>query len=385
MKHVNISIDHNPYFSSPEVTALIAMFNIQIPKNMLTGLENIHYFNLLLGYTDIILNSTDLFQFLNDENINQLRNDSNTMLFFDCTFEGFGKQDLVIAQCLENNAVKYGINPKKIFFFTGNLQHINANINVIPTYILHQSFVTSEIKFSLNESRALCEKNLNKQVLSLSRRNRSHRVMAHFMLFKSKIFHNCLISQDRLEPEFDKIDPTIVAKMNCNYDDFMHYRNSLPMLVDGNVFHINSPFDPLIEVHSKTVFSIVNETHASNYDDTSLFFSEKILKPMINFQPMLIYGQPGINKKLNILGFKSYESYFDLSFDDEPDDIYRYQKLLISACEAVSYLESLSKEQQVEWRYKNTELLQYNYNQVIYLDALEGQISKFINLVKQII
>jgi hypothetical protein len=115
-----------------------------------------------------------------------------------------------------------------------------------------------------------------------------------------------------------------------------------------------------LNLHSKTMFSIVNETLISNYKNTSLFFSEKFLKPIINLQPMIIYGQQGINRKIQMLGFKTYEQYFDLSFDDEPDDVLRYKKLLISVENAVKHLKSLSRDKQIEWRFKESELLIYN-------------------------
>ena len=75
---------------------------------------------------------------------------------------------------------------------------------------------------------------------------------------------------------------------------------------------------------------------------------------------MIIYGQLGINRKIQMLGFKTYEQYFDLSFDDEPDDVLRYKKLLTSVKDTADYLQSLSRDKQIEWRFKESELLIYN-------------------------
>ena len=61
-----------------------------------------------------------------------------------------------------------------------------------------------------------------------------------------------------------------------------------------------------------------------------------------------------------MLGFKTYEQYFDLSFDDEPDDVLRYKKLLTSVKDTADYLQSLSRDKQIEWRFKESELLIYN-------------------------
>jgi hypothetical protein len=75
---------------------------------------------------------------------------------------------------------------------------------------------------------------------------------------------------------------------------------------------------------------------------------------------MIIYGQPGINRKIQMLGFKTYEQYFDLSFDNEPNDVLRYKKLLASIESTTNYLRSLSREEQIAWRFKELELLVYN-------------------------
>jgi hypothetical protein len=75
---------------------------------------------------------------------------------------------------------------------------------------------------------------------------------------------------------------------------------------------------------------------------------------------MVIYGQQGINRKIQMLGFKTYEDYFDLSFDDEPNDVLRYKKLLESVENTVKYLRSLSRDEQITWRFKELELLIYN-------------------------
>jgi hypothetical protein len=178
-------------------------------------------------------------------------------------------------------------------------------------------------------------------------------------LWKSQLRQDSIISQDTVN-NTATISTDILEKLNLNSNDWQEFKNSLPLLADGNNFHINAPFNHLPDLHSKTLFSIVNETLISNYKNTSLFFSEKLLKPIINYQPMVIYGQQGINRKIKMLGFKTYKDYFDLSFDDEPDDVLRYKKLLASVEHTVRHLKSLSRDEQIAWRFKQLELLIYN-------------------------
>jgi hypothetical protein len=94
---------------------------------------------------------------------------------------------------------------------------------------------------------------------------------------------------------------------------------------------------------------------------------------------MVIYGQQGINQKIKMLGFKTYEQYFDLSFDDEPDDILRYKKLLNSIETTVTHLKSLPREQQIAWRFKELYLLNYNREVFIKRENTRKQLEVFSN------
>jgi len=363
-----------------------------IPRDLTLGLEQVQYLSLLLGYDATPTATTDLFEFLDSTAIFDLRNNKNVVLVFDCTFEGMPHNDLLIAQSLEHSCLKYGIDCRKMFLFTGNLKHLyhSTSVNVIPLFVLDLSFKNSDFDtLRLHRSHELCVQHLKKHVLSLSRRNRGHRVWAHFMLANSEIFQDCIISQARIDVavdgiHFDGVDPSILSKTGLTVEDFEKFKTMLPLIADGDNFHINEPFSHLAELHASTVFSIVNETLASDSNGTCLFYSEKFLKPILHHQPMLIYGQQGINKRMNLLGFRAYDTYFDLDFDDEPDDILRYKKLLASATDAVNHLRSLSRHQQIEWRFRHTDILEHNFKNLLSTPHLTMQMSHFLGIVRNI-
>jgi hypothetical protein len=358
MQKLKIKLEDNPFCSSPEITNLTNYLCFKEYQHLFRQHSDINFINLLLGYEQKITATTDLFKFIDTESINQLRN-GRCVLIFDATFEGYGDAESPLKTCLCYNAFLYNIDPAKIFLFTGNFLDTDNSINIIPIFILDAGWDYSVGPRNVNQSQIECFKNLKKIILSLSRRNRFPRVIAHFALWKSQLKQDSIISQDKVN-NTATISTDILEKLNLTVDDWQEFKHALPLLADGNNFHINTPFDHLPELHSKTVFSIVNETLISNYKNTSLFFSEKLLKPIINYQPMVIYGQQGINRKIKMLGFKTYEDYFDLNFDDEPDDVLRYKKLLASVEHTVKHLKSLSRDKQIAWRFKQLELLIYN-------------------------
>jgi hypothetical protein len=368
VQKLKIKLEDNPFCSSPEITTLtnyfgfgaasLTHFGFNEYRHLFSKHNDIKYINLLLGYEQRITATTDLFKFIDSESISELRN-GRTVLIFDATLEGYSETELPLKTCLCYNATLHNIDPSKIFLFTGNFLTADFRINVIPIFLLDTGWHNDPSPTNINEARSECFKNLEKIILSLSRRNRFSRVVAHFALWKSQLVQDSIISQDALIDAF-KISEDILKKLDLTLEDWQQFKNALPLLADGNNFHINAPFDHLPNLHSKTVFSIVNETLISNYNNTSLFFSEKLLKPIINYQPMIIYGQSGINRKIQMLGFKTYEDYFDLSFDDELDDVLRYKKLLASIENTINYLRSLSRDEQIAWRFKQADILEYN-------------------------
>lgn len=374
MQELKATITANPYFWTPEgETLLTGQFN-RIKAD-------VSYIKLLLSYPVPSYENVDLFQFIDNASLDRLRN-HKTILVFDSIFEGFSPTAIPIATALYKSCVIHNINPKKIFFFTGNLIDNSAEINIIPIFMLdHKAIWKNILGSGLKKAKADCYKNYEKAVLSLSRRNRPHRVFAHCMLFNSSLAKDSIISQDVVNYE---INEYYLKKMEVSKSQYNNFKDSLPLIADNNQFDVNDPFNALPELHSKTAFSIVNETLADNVNNTTLFFSEKFLKPIINFQPMLIYGHQGINKKLNLLGFKNYESYFNLDFDDEPDDIIRYKKLLKSAEETVNILKNLSREKQIEWRFSNRKILKYNYGVFLETNHQKDQIRKFEKLLTDI-
>jgi hypothetical protein len=374
MQELKAVITANPYFWCPDGTTVLTGYFDDID-------HEITYIKLLLSYPVRSYEDVDLFQYIDNESLAKLRN-HKTILVFDSIFEGFSPTVVPIAKALHKSCTIHNINPKKVFYFTGNLIDDSTEINSIPIFVLDSSCSWKDTSVGgLKKIKEDCYKNYEKSILSLSRRNRLHRVFAHCMLFNSPLVDHSIISQDVFNYNINKHDLEKMKISNLQYENF---KNNLPLIADKNQFDVNDPFNALPKLHSRTAFSIVNETLADNASNTTLFFSEKFLKPIINFQPMLIYGHQGINKKLSLLGFKNYESYFNLDFDNEPDDIVRYKKLLESATTAVNLLKTMSREEQIEWRFGHEKLLDHNYTVFIENRHRKRQILKFEKLLNDI-
>jgi hypothetical protein len=158
-----------------------------------------------------------------------------------------------------------------------------------------------------------------------------------------------------------------ILKLNdlVSIDEFINWKNSLPLVIDITDFKINQSQNMNSHIHDQTLFQIVNETFVENWDQTSLFYSEKTFKPILHAQPFLIYGQQGCNRYLENMGYKLYTDWFDYTFDDEPNNIMRYKKLLLSVENAVKEIKRLDISEYSNWRFKNEEILTHNISTLL--------------------
>jgi len=115
-----------------------------------------------------------------------------------------------------------------------------------------------------------------------------------------------------------------------------------------------------------TVCSIVSET---NDNDTDVFMTEKIWKPIMAQHVFVVHGNHLYLQKLREMGFKTFSSYFDESYDLEND---RDKKIDVIA--------SLCKHlKTVNWQdiYRQTiALRQHNYDTFFNKEKLSAEVNK---------
>jgi len=136
--------------------------------------------------------------------------------------------------------------------------------------------------------------------LYLNKQPRSHRVKLYEKLIKNKSLDTSLYSfTDYKNP----------VKLNSNYE--------LPW-IDIKQKYPKYGFDQDIyeKPYNETGCSIVSET---NDNDTDVFMTEKIWKPIIAGQVFVVHGNYQYLKKLREIGFKTFESVFDESYDEIQD------------------------------------------------------------------
>jgi len=118
--------------------------------------------------------------------------------------------------------------------------------------------------------------------------------------------------------------------------------------------------------YNDTKYNLISETNDNN---TDVFMTEKIWKPIIAQQIFVVHGNYLYLQKLREMGFKTFGSYFDESYDLEQDS----NKRIDAICKLCKDL--LSKDWQ-DLYLQTIALRQHNYDTFFNKEKLQEQINK---------
>lgn len=196
----------------------------------------------------------------------------------------------------------------------------------------------------------------------LNRIVRSHRVALVTMMNYYNLLEGNKVSHSKITSDVQ--NKSIITRFKLhpafNDDNMQDTIDKLPLVVDTDDFTVNKAQNFLRDMYMNSWVSVITETHYCEFHGTSMFFSEKIFKPILANHPFIIVGAPGSLKMLREQGFKTFSDYWDESYDDIEDDTYRLEAI----CEL---LIQLSKKSHSEWMtiYRNMlPLLEHNYRRL---------------------
>jgi hypothetical protein len=135
------------------------------------------------------------------------------------------------------------------------------------------------------------------------------------------------------------------------------YNKHIPIELDTQNIHNKHSFG-VSNTFKKELFldSCINIVTETTFIKNELFLSEKILKPILSYQPFIVFGPKGYLSELKKYGFKTFSDFWDESYDNIEDSIERMRALI----SVVKHLNNKSIEE-LNDIYKSTkELCIYN-------------------------
>ena len=215
-----------------------------------------------------------------------------------------------------------------------------------------------------------------KKALFLNRRLRYHRLLSLCFLAENDTLNDILYSFDIKQNMFDNIEHMI------KNDEIQHNPIYITNYVDKS--KILSGYKKLLkiekntldkdelstvhgygmesrELYEQTFFSIVSETTFSKFTQS---FTEKILKPIQHHHPFILIGSPYTLKVLKKYGFKTFNKWWDESYDNIEND----EQRLLSVMKIINRLINISASDWYRMLEEMEDILIHNHKLLLSFD-----------------
>lgn len=304
------------------------------------------------------------FNYVDPQIIKDIRNKKALMLLI-CPNEGMSGADhnSTDFDILNHWCKEYELPKESVYYFHGNLKvsDHDKNFNYVPMDLFPDWIDYN--KESIVPFQADSDKNL---FLCYNRRPRLHRIITICELMRNNLTNRGIYS-------FGQRD----SKPLMNFESFFKNNYSSELLIEfyklNRKVYIeididllkNNPANLVVPNHYKKTFvSIITETLTS---DKTIFFSEKIYKSIAVGHPFMVVSSPGFLKELRNRGYKTFDRWFDESYDDLP----KMEDRVFAIVKEVKRLSTLSLEELKSIREEMIPVLQHN--QDVFLNIRKTQ------------
>jgi hypothetical protein len=173
------------------------------------------------------------------------------------------------------------------------------------------------------------ERTINKTFLAPNRivaGEREHRLEMLYWIFRLGMTDNHISCPSICPAENIPILDAIQSLKNKYPDiDSVFAEQSLPLNFEGETDHpMHSCWLSLFDQGAESLLYLVTETVATGRRH---HLTEKTFKPIAMGMPFIIVGTQGSLRYLRSYGFKTFGDLWDESYDDEPDDSKRIEKI----------------------------------------------------------
>jgi|688.fasta_scaffold89862_3 hypothetical protein len=274
------------------------------------------------------------------EKILKCVNDGKCKIVLNTSYEPYSQEQHEFMKYLEIFSLKYNLNYDTLKIMTGNLIVKNdtekryefipycyflenpwfVTKDVFPTDIYHidgrkkirESFKNKGDEFlKINDE----IQSFDKKILCYNRRPHPHRRFLFWKMINNEIlYNNAYISLNNQE-DFTHLSYNYLYNVTSEESEKInnfYINNRVSWSFDGYDLNFNLADNFEESFHKKTFISLVSETSSS---PNVVFFSEKIFKPIYACQPFIISGNARSLEKLKELGFRTFDKWWDESYD----------------------------------------------------------------------
>lgn len=209
--------------------------------------------------------------------------------------------------------------------------------------------------------------------LCFNRRYSEHRVLLFLSMDKLGLVDNSHISMDVTRPEgnenFIEFAQGAVSKfpeLSLQDIDIESSSKKLPLILDSNNFSsypMENHFSKIKKFFDSSYINIITETYFFN---DIIHITEKTYKPIAYKQPFILVAAPNSLRHIKDMGFKTFDKWWDESYDEIFDHITRFKKLL----DIIQMISRWSEEQLIQFTFEVKPILDFNAH---HLNTMQDQ------------
>lgn len=193
--------------------------------------------------------------------------------------------------------------------------------------------------------------------------------------FLSYMSYNVDIRQETFQTHFFKdykFDRNKLLEV-ITPEEFKDCKKNLPIYLDGNYSEQNFSILPPLNYLMNSYVQIVDCNVFSQY----MYTDEKIFRPFLTFNIPIFFGPKGLIQLLKNYEFDLFEDIFDLSRDNDGDDIERFK----SYFENIKKINSMSIDDLHNLYVSSHHRLEHNFNRL--KEIGQNQVNEFIKLINE--
>ena len=246
---------------------------------------------------------------------------------FNCTYKN--KMDLT-DYFVRATMMHYGLTKEQVILTTANVKIYKDVPYTVCVLFRPITFIPCATKEWTSKQIDLIKSKADRKfkMLSLMRQTKMHRIKFAYDIFRHNYRDDNLITchLPKNKNHFRRINYI----PECEDREFF---NSLPWAYDDPSKDYNAFLNTEVEqtMYLDSYVNIVIESFVEFVGETTaeyeLDISEKIFKPISRMQPFVVYGQPGILAYLKSIGYKTFDNWWDESYDSIEDSAARYQMI----------------------------------------------------------
>jgi hypothetical protein len=326
----NNIFNHSVILNHIESNNISRTYNFEIRENF----KNLFLLECNGSLNDLFekdINDKTIFDYLPNSFINDIKNKKVKILLSSIAESSSDNNNLF--EKIENILKKYQLDNECIILIDSNVILRTDKFKLFKSY--HFLIQSSKIKKGeltelgyysefINEDDVYKSNIRQKHFISFNRNTqKTHRHFLCLFLEKENLINNFILSALR------KISEINDSKLNYLNDYIEKFNIKVPLEVDTHNLDNKMSFSTLNtyknEHYLNSYFHVVTETC---FDNGEIFFTEKITKPIIGLQPFMVLSSPRYLLEFKKLGFKTYDSIFDESYDNIEDNSDRLINIL---------------------------------------------------------